>query len=123
MSKFNQKWRKTTFGARYPTNIVFVPSAYNTHLNAKTIIINKLTPYLHLCSVKSSVVKNLLLDMCYILCMIVGLPIRGFEDGAAEKKNWGLIQQFFGRSFAFGGLVAHGISTHDFLIPVKELRL
>jgi hypothetical protein len=43
--------------------------------------------------------------MCYILCIIVG---------------GGFIRQLFGRFFAFGSFVVHGVSTHGFLIPVKN---
>jgi len=55
--------------------------------------------------------------------MIVGPPIRGFKDGALGKKIRGYIHQIFGPSFSFGILVAHGISSHGFLISFKELRL
>jgi hypothetical protein len=46
----------------------------------------------------------LVLGMCYIICMIVGPPIRGFGGGAPEKKKKktrGFIRQIFGRSFTF----------------------
>jgi hypothetical protein len=42
--------------------------------------------------------------MCYILCMIVGPPIRGFRGEAPQKKKFlGVIHQIFGRFFTFGG--------------------
>jgi hypothetical protein len=69
--------------------------------------------------------------MCYILCMIVGPPIRGFRGAPPKKIGGGLFTKFLGGLsplagvvfFSFGSLVVHGISAHGFLILVKELRL
>jgi hypothetical protein len=84
----------------------------------------------HVCKEKKS---GRMLGIYYIICMIVGPPIRGFRGRAPNLFIYfffyfffwggGLFTNFFGWYFTFGGLVVHGISSQGFLILVKELRL
>jgi hypothetical protein len=39
-----------------------------------------------------------------------------------KKFFWGFIHELFGQFLAFGSFVVHGVSTHGFLIPSKELE-